>query len=247
MNHTIIYRLCIALLFVVSLGSCVQDRKLEDTYQGDLLQFTVSVVDPQSPRAASLRSLRATVTEEGNKYDASLNENKIENMHVFFYEGDHQVEYFSTLNGDITLESPDALTAKVTVKVNRNEATSPLQNKQCDLYVVVNYPNTGESLQGKSLQALKKVVISTQEITDQKTTGANPQPQPRFLMDGHVRTDQMSWSGTKHVHKVPGTVELRRAAAKIRLMIEKIDLGTEHEQLQGVSVALVNEIGRAHV
>lgn len=238
MNYTYIYRLCLVLLLVILFGSCTSEQKLEETYQGETLQFTVSVVDPQSPRAISLRTLRAA-TEEGNKYDASLNENKIENMHVFFYEGDHQVEYFSTSDGDLKLEISDALVVKATALVNRSGGTVPLQNKECDLYVVANYPDMGESLKGKTLQELKKVIISTQQIADQKTTGTNPQPQPRFLMDGKVHTDRMTWSATKHIHQVPATVELRRAAAKIRLMIEKIELGDRIE-LQSVSVAMVN-------
>lgn len=238
MNHTYIYRLCLALFLAISMAGCVQER-VEDTDEGDLLQFTVSVVDPQSPRAASLRSLRATTTEDGNKYDPSLNENKITNMHLFLYDGETQVEYFSTTNGDLKIDNPEALTVTVKARVNRVGDSTPLQGKVCDLYVVANYPEGGVDLKNIPLAQLKKVVISTQQIADQKTTGANPQPQPFFLMDGHVRTDQMSWSGTKHVHKVPGTVELRRAAAKIRLMIDNIDLGSDFE-MQGVSVALVN-------
>lgn len=220
------------------MAGCVQER-VEDTDEGDLLQFTVSVVDPQSPRAASLRSLRATTTEDGNKYDPSLNENKITNMHLFLYQGETQVEYFSTTNGDLKVENPGDLTATVKARVNRVGDSTPLQGQVCDLYVVANYPEDGADLKNIPLAQLKQVVISTQQIADQKTTGANPQPQPFFLMDGYVRTDQMSWSGTKHVHKVPGTVELRRAAAKIRLMIDKIDLGQDFG-LQSVSVALVN-------
>lgn len=241
MNHTYIERLCLALFLAISMAGCVQER-VKDTDEGDLLQFTVSVVDPQSPRAASLRSLRATTTEDGNKYDPSLNENKITNMHLFLYDGETQVEYFSTTNGDLKIDNPEALTATVKARVNRVGDSTPLQGKVCELYVVANYPDTGETLKGKTLQELKKVVISTQQIADQKSTVTphpQPQPQPFFLMDGHVRTDQMSWSGTKHVHKVPGTVELRRAAAKIRLMIDNIDLGSDFE-MQGVSVALVN-------
>lgn len=226
-----IMRLCM-LLAVLLTAACSSDQLDTDTHHKDAyaIAFDFSVLDPQT---------RAIGLENGDNYDP-LNENRIDNMHLFFYDGETQQDYFSTTRGNLVL-TPGANSLQGSATAYLPKVTPNLrQGRTFAMYVVVNYPDGAASLSGMTLTQLKRHIHTTSTITDQRTT---IDKQPNFLMDGTVSTGSINWVAGSNIYNVPTTVDLARAAAKIRLLIDKIDVKSKDETFSLVgdpSVSLIN-------
>lgn len=230
-NH--IMRLCI-MLAVLLATACNTDQIDAPVDRSDAyaIAFDFSVLDPK---------VRAVGIEQGDKYDP-LNENKIENIHMFFYEGEVQRDYFSSVVGDLEYTG-NTINGTATAYIPKDSPVNPHPNKTYQMYVVVNYPNNATSLEHLTLTQLKQLVHTTPSLQAQTTT---VQKQASFLMDGTVNTGLIRWVAGSKIYHVPTTVELSRAAAKIRLLIDKIQVTSKDGDFELVGdpmVALVN--GRA--
>lgn len=198
----------IASMFLVTLGGCRAEEDFpaidkEDCYQ---LQFGLSILPPQT-----------RATEEG--VPDPLNENKITRMDAFIYDGDVQRGHFSTEKGDLVVDAtPNATAGTATIYVPKTSNLSvQYTGHDYDLYVLVNY-HGGENLDGRTLTNLKAIKLTSDAMLQSTVT-----PQADFLMDGNMKTGNMTWAGggkyniTTTTHE---TLKLSRAAAKVRVRLD---------------------------
>ncbi|WP_025002387.1 fimbrial tip adhesin FimD [Prevotella dentasini] len=201
----------IASVFLLTLGACRAEEDFpaidkEDCYQ---LQFGLSILPPQT---------RALTEEPG---EDPLNENKISSMEAFIYDdAGVQKGYYSTKKGDLVLDIPNPAAAKgtATIYVPKTAGISAsYSGHEFQLYVLVNY-HGNETLEGKSLNDLKAVVMTTDAMVQ-----STVQPQEDFLMDGTMKTGTMTWASSDNYNitaKTGETLKLSRAAAKIRIRLD---------------------------
>lgn len=155
-------------------------------------------------------STRAISTEEGD-HDGNFNEKKINNLDIFFYQG-------STLKWHVNSLTYDDGTQKATIPVIAGKRALFENNTTTtyDVYVVAN--NTADltflTEEAANLQALKDLVFQTPGFV---TAGGNT-AQPSFVMDGMV--SQMVNLNNPDL----GTVNLKRAASKIRLRLMEVNV-----------------------
>lgn len=148
---------------------------------------------------------RAVSTEPGDD-DGSFNENKIDQLNIFFYEE-------NVLKWHVSNPTYDAVSRKATIPVTADKRALFLNNTTVtyDIHVVAN--NTADIssiIEGESnLQELKDLVLQTESFVD---NGGNAS-QPSFVMDGV--TSQIVNLNSPDL----GTVQLKRAASKIRLRV----------------------------
>nr|WP_262499099.1 fimbrial protein [Porphyromonas macacae] len=152
---------------------------------------------------------RAVKTEEGNKYNAALNENKIDRVDLFFFKQDNSLHSI--------LENVKHENQKLTVVVSGNKIAS-YEGQTLKAVAVVNRETSVSINDVTNLNQLKAKV--------QETVNLNPNPaspQPYFLMDGEVSTGAIQW-GNSQTYNVPQTLQLYRAASKIRLRISDVNV-----------------------
>ena len=212
-----ISRTCLATTLVLGLGaslllngSCANELNVTDTPQwtavdtanSEVMTFGFSL--DNAPRET--RSARATrATEEANLFvNGGLNETKINNMYVLFYEGDTQRGIHSTLKGDLMLypqgntnplgvATADALTGQARVFVKKN--ANPYQGKNLKLVVIANFHGALTDLQGKTLTQLGALVSSGANVLGAQN---NPtEKQADFLMDGAADVQTYRWNNNQ--------------------------------------------------
>lgn len=265
-------RTCFATTLLLGLGaslllngSCANELNVTDTPQwtavdtanSEVMTFGFSL--DNAPRET--RSDRATrATEEANLFvNGGLNETKINNMYVLFYEGDTQRGIHSTLKGDLMLypqgntnplgvATADALTGQARVFVKKNG--NPYQGKNLKLVVIANFHGALTDLQGKTLTQLGALVSSGANVLGAQSD-AN-QKQADFLMDGAANVQTYRWNNNQREIAVNGTVALRRAAAKLRVRLTPPTsiTGNGGEQFTVVGnpqIALVNGVSNTNV
>jgi hypothetical protein len=154
-------------------------------------------------------STRALSTEDGDE-DGAFNENKINSLDIFFYEG-------STLKWKVNSLTYDEASKKATIPISADKRSLFVDNsKSYDIYVVAN--NTADlstiTEGADNLQTLKDIVFQTTSFT----TSGGSTPQSSFVMDGMI-------SKVVNINSPDlGTVNLKRAAAKIRLNLVEVDI-----------------------
>jgi hypothetical protein len=154
-------------------------------------------------------STRALSTEDGDE-DGAFNENKINSLDIFFYEG-------STLKWKVNSLTYDEASKKATIPISADKRSLFVDNsKSYDIYVVAN--NTADlstiTEGADNLQTLKDIVFQTTSFT----TSGGSTPQSSFVMDGII-------SKVVNINSPDlGTVNLKRAAAKIRLNLVEVDI-----------------------
>lgn len=220
--------LCAVLALVgisVAFTSCVSERT-DDLHiseeDGKLLELTLIPRTEQTTTA----TLRSHVGEEpGDKENglhggALLNENKIDNIELFVFDpaaGDQLV-------GRYTPSKQEALPgggigSRATFIIPKDDLPK-LEGKQLDYISVVNVrePITGVTTK----TALYELMQDDQNKLNPAPESGKIAPQDKFLMDGVLRAT-VNWG-----NEVPstnlGTIDLYRAAAKIRLRIDHIDV-----------------------
>ena len=267
-----ISRTCFATTLLLGLGaslllngSCANELNVADTPQwtavdtanSEVMTFVFSLANaPRNTRAAS----NVRVTEEANLFvNGGLNETKINNMYVLFYEGDTQRGLHSTVKGDLMLypqgntnplgvATADALNGQARGFVKKN--ANPYQGKNLKLVVIANFHGALTDLQGKTLTQLGALVSSGANVLGAQSD-AN-QKQADFLMDGAADVQTYRWNNNQREITVASIVALRRAAAKLRVRLTPPTriTGNGGEQFTVVGnpqIALVNGVSNTNV
>ncbi len=267
-----ISRTCLATTLVLGLGaslllngSCANELNVTDTPQwtavdtanSEVMTFGFSL--DNAPRET--RSARATrATEEANLFvNGGLNETKINNMYVLFYEGDTQRGIHSTMKGDLMLypqgntnplgvATADALNGQARVFVKKN--ANPYQGKNLKLVVIANFHGALTDLQGKTLTQLGALVSSGANVLGAQSD-AN-QKQADFLMDGAADVQTYRWNNNQREISVASIVALRRAAAKLRVRLTpptniRGNAGENFTVVGNPQIALVNGVSNTNV
>ena len=267
-----ISRTCFATTLLLGLGaslllngSCANELNVTDTPQwtavdtanSEVMTFGFSL--DNAPRET--RSARATrATEEVNLFvNGGLNETKINNMYVLFYEGDTQRGLHSTVKGDLMLypqgntnplgvATADALNGQARVFVKKN--ANPYQGKNLKLVVIANFHGALTDLQGKTLTQLGALVSSGANVLGAQSD-AN-QKQADFLMDGAANVQTYRWNNNQREITVASIVALRRAAAKLRVRLTpptniRGNAGENFTVVGNPQIALVNGVSNTNV
>ena len=267
-----ISRTCLATTLVLGLGaslllngSCANELNVTDTPQwtavdtanSEVMTFGFSLANaPRNTRAAS----NIRVTEEANLFvNGGLNETKINNMYVLFYEGDTQRGLHSTVKGDLMLypqgntnplgvATADALNGQARVFVKKN--ANPYQGKNLKLVVIANFHGALTDLQGKTLTQLGALVSSGANVLGAQSD-AN-QKQADFLMDGAADVQTYRWNNNQREITVASIVALRRAAAKLRVRLTpptniRGNAGENFTVVGNPQIALVNGVSNTNV
>ena len=267
-----ISRTCFATTLVLGLGaslllngSCANELNVTDTPQwtavdtanSEVMTFGFSLNNaPRNTRAAS----NVRVTEEANLFvNGGLNETKINNMYVLFYEGDTQRGLHSTVKGDLMLypqgntnplgvATADALNGQARVFVKKN--ANPYQGKNLKLVVIANFHGAFTDLQGKTLTQLGALVSSGANVLGAQN---NPtEKQADFLMDGAADVQTYRWNNNQREITVASIVALRRAAAKLRVRLTpptniRGNAGENFTVVGNPQIALVNGVSNTNV
>ena len=267
-----ISRTCFATTLLLGLGaslllngSCANELNVTDTPQwtavdtanSEVMTFGFSLANaPRNTRAAS----NVRVTEEANLFvNGGLNETKINNMYVLFYEGDTQRGLHSTMKGDLMLypqgntnplgvATADALNGQARVFVKKN--ANPYQGKNLKLVVIANFHGALTDLQGKTLTQLGALVSSGANVLGAQSD-AN-QKQADFLMDGAADVQTYRWNNNQREISVASIVALRRAAAKLRVRLTpptniRGNAGENFTVVGNPQIALVNGVSNTNV
>lgn len=229
MKRYILYTL-IFCLWVTSFASCISEQIEPDMPLPagmKALTLTIQTAD-DSPENQSM-GIRAGKTELG---EDKLNENKIDHFEVFVFNPNGSFNW-RVEPEYITRTESENNTFSLSILVKEAEAHN-YEGKAFQICVVANH--TKALLEGKtpSLDELRQIV----ETTNLNTGEA----QPMFLMDGLVDTKTIQW-GSNPIFTVAEPLNLRRAAAKIRLRIANINIeidGNVYEVTDFPEVKLVH-------
>ncbi|MCI5560936.1 MAG: hypothetical protein MR396_06045 [Phocaeicola sp.] len=208
-TSNLLYAVFFSILFM-TLSACraEEDTPIIDKENSYQLRFDLSILP-----------LRTRATEMG--IDDPLHENKITTMNAFIYDdAGTQQGHFSTTKGNLVINAAqNAIAGTATIYVPKTSGLSARYNgNEYHLYVIVNYHGT-ENLDGKSLTDLKSTVMTSESMVQ-----STIKPQDDFLMDGTMKTGVMNWatSNNYNITTITGnTLKLSRAAAKIRIRLEK--------------------------
>ena len=199
-------------LFAVFFTSCIEEN-LQDCQKAEKsLSLELLVSSSIQTRGAGYGVTRATEPGDDDWYDGLVdnngnvivpyNENKITTVDVFFYRGETQVWY--PIDVAYSESSKKAIIPVRTIDEGYLDQTY-------DIYVVVNSPFARSEMTGKTLSDLREMVLNTDFSATNRI-----QAQPQFVMDGSLTGQPVSYA-TPDI----GTVQMRRAAAKIRVRILK--------------------------
>lgn len=221
--------LCTVLTFVgicVAFTGCVSERTDDALHisegDGKLLELTLIPRTEQTPTT----TLRSHVgeeegdTENGLHGISILNENKIESIELFVFD-----PATGNLVGRYTPLKQEALTggeigSRATFIIPKDDLPK-LEDKQLDYISVVNASKPiATSVTTKT--ALYKLIQDDQKKLNPDPESGRIAPQDKFLMDGALQTT-VTW-GYQNPRAELGTIELYRAAAKIRLRIDHINV-----------------------
>src|SRR5690554_3542042 len=115
----------ITIIASIIITTACERNEVEGYPQAEIDNFSINI-------SFGKLTTRALSTEEGDE-DGLFNENKINSLHIFFYEG-------STLKWKVTNLSYDEITKKATIPIIANKRTLFLNNTTTsfDIYVVAN-------------------------------------------------------------------------------------------------------------
>ncbi|WP_297174468.1 hypothetical protein [uncultured Porphyromonas sp.] len=220
--------LCTVLTFVsvcVAFTSCVSERTDDALHisegDGKLLELTL-IPHTEQTTTATLRS--HVGEEEGDKENglhgiSILNENKIESIELFVFDPATE-----QLVGRYTPLRQEELTggeigSRATFIIPKGDLPK-LEGKKLDYISVVNVrkPITGVTTK----TALYELMQDDQSKLNPAPESGRIAPQDKFLMDGTLQKT-VTWGYQKPRAEL-GTIELYRAAAKIRLRIDHINV-----------------------
>ncbi|WP_329904193.1 fimbrial protein [Porphyromonas pogonae] len=173
------------------------------------IEINITIGGTIGHHSAGSGSLRAT--EPGNKY-SSLNEDKIENIDVFFFNTDGTLNWH--VEPQFLKKTGESRSAVITAIVSRDKI-SQIEGKSLRLVIVANHTiSIPQSIDYNGLKSLvqESVELNTPDIAQMK-----------FLMDGEVDTSTITW-GDSYKYTIPNNIMLRRAAAKVRLRVKNFNV-----------------------
>ena len=203
--------LFVALLLV---SSCINEVHLESELRGEYL-LALSLHNEREV------STRAT-TEAGKD---ELNENKINRVSLFFYSGDMLI--WEVPENAFTMSNVTGGYQKRLVIKVPNDKKDDFSNNSLNLVVIANGPEQSR-MRGKTLTELKELVFESPLL--------NKSQLEEFLITGNKELGRVNL-----VEQEPyniGAVDMKRAAAKIRLKLKS--LAVDGFEVGTPTVRLVN-------
>lgn len=206
--YTFLSSLTVILLMAIA-HSCILEGDFDcdcDTSDNQLT-FQLSFADNQTTRQT-----RAAEEEAGN-YDGTFNEDKIQTINAFLYQG-------NTLKWKVTATELlyDAVTNIATLPIPEGKKALFQNNTTItyDLYIVANNDIDFSSINegADNLQALKDLVFQSPEFV----TKGGAQAQSSFVMVG--KKSQVINLNSPYL----GDIDMKRVASKIRLRLVEVVL-----------------------
>lgn len=182
----------ISLLFIFALTGCTMDDAGGNDIDLSGQTVTFSLVTGNNDTAS--RSIPG---------EASLNENLVERLDVFFFGNNGQCIYYPSTSQMIK----SGTTVKITIP---KEIATIIFSEDFKLYIISNCTLPRNILEGKTYSQL----IETIHGTPTEFNKSEFEPQPYFLMDGILPVNNLSEDNSNL-----GEVILSRAAAKIKVQI----------------------------
>ncbi|EGJ72092.1 hypothetical protein Bcop_1910 [Bacteroides coprosuis DSM 18011] len=202
-------KLYLVVLLAIAFSSCIGEELVEEKGSSNKELILTLAYSNQIANGVTASS-RATEVKDGEDL---LNENRIEKVDIFFYTEAGELTWHVEPTA-MRIEDGEDHTKKLTLRATK-EIASELNNKKYKLVVLVNGPDRGEITDKPYNELQQKVYTKNLDATERQ------RPLDLFLMDGEKET------GTIKLDEEPynlGNVELSRAAAKIRVLINKIEV-----------------------
>lgn len=195
------------LLFVLLLGACSSDDRLDTATEDDgyLMQITLDLEGNTGPQTR----VENEQTEPGEDI---LNENRIETVNIVLFDTttDEKVAWIVPRNAMHIEDLPSSVQKKLLIRVPEGIATS-LTGNSYQMAVVANGPSSDIEKVTK-LSELRKIVVETELNSGVK--------QVSFLMTNLKSTEKIEF--TEGIAYDLGSVELKRAASKVRIKVNSI-------------------------
>lgn len=208
-------------ILLLSTPSCTDNECVECSMNNKDITMQLSFTRSGS----QYEQTRAT---EPSNHDGSFNEQKIEKLDVFFYEG-------NTLRWKVTSSNlsydEGANTATLPIPADKAALFNGNTTITYDIYVVANSNADVTAIieGGNNLQTLKNLVFQSPEFVSKGGETA----QNSFVMDGSI-------SKMVNINSPDlGTIDLKRAASKIRLRITEVNV-PNYEQDGDMQARLVH-------
>lgn len=189
--------------YLISNISCTNESAIE--IEGNTNALTINL-------DFSRLETRALATEPGDN-DGDFNENKIDHLDIFFYSGN--VLKWHVNNTDTAFDIANNK-ATLPISASKRSLFENNSNTTYDIYVVANNSAEITSIteEANNLNELKSLVFQS---TDFVSKGGESK-QTSFVMDGRI-------SKVVNINSPDlGTVNLKRAAAKIRLNVASVSV-----------------------
>lgn len=139
----------------------------------------------------------------------ALNENLIQNAWIFLSPANATDASVPVLAKKVDIDKNTDATVKIPLnKTILNSLSANGTLSTCQAYVIANLPDDQSSMDGKILGELRTLPVSADFATKEA--------QPSFVMDGTSTT--LSIDNSKN--KITGSVDLTRAASKIRIAVK---------------------------
>lgn len=195
------------LLFVLLLGACSSDDRLDTATEDDgyFMQITLDLEGNTGPQTR----VENEQTEPGEDI---LNENRIETVNIVLFNTttDEKVAWIVPRNAMHIEDLPSSVQKKLLIRVPEGIATS-LTGSSYQMAVVANGPSSDIEKVTK-LSELRKIVVETELNPGDK--------QVSFLMTNLKFTGLIEF--TEGIAYDLGSVELKRAASKVRIKVNSI-------------------------
>ena len=166
----------VALFTALLLASCSNNTDIEQEINEPFYSFSLSL---QTDGDVNTR----VITEPGVD---DLHENVIEEVELFFYNGEALV--WQVPKSAFTMTDGDASTKKKLIIRVPNDITTSLNGKNVTLVAIANGPESGE-MANKTLTQLKQHVFTSNDL--------NIRLQYGFLMEGSKETGKIGFDATK--------------------------------------------------
>lgn len=198
--HRYISRIChatLASVFTALMGVSCADTVFDahDVQDGESGYITINL-------ASSRLKTRAEADVD------ALNENLIHNAWIFLSPANATDASIPVLAKKVDIDENTDAAVKIPLnKTILNSLSANGTSSTCQAYVIANLPDDQLSMDGKTLGELRTLPVSADFATKEA--------QPSFVMDGTSTT--LSIDNSKN--KITGSVDLTRAASKIRIAV----------------------------
>ena len=193
-------------MLLLSTPSCTEDDCAECNMGSKDLTMQLSFTSSGSQH----KQTRAT---EPSDHDGSFNEQKIETLNAFFYQGN--TLKWKVSSNDLSYDGGNNI-ATLPIPSDKGDLFNGNTTITYDIYVVANNKADLSAITegGNNLQTLKDLVFQSPEFVSKGGETA----QTSFVMDGSI-------SKKININNPDlGTIDLKRAASKIRLRVTEVNV-----------------------